>query len=352
MIPAPLRIIVVGIGAMGRTWLDVIAADRRWQVAAVVDYSPVSISLGGVAPPHFTDVEVALEQVATDAVLVVTPPDTRRAVMAPILRRGLPVLCEKPLAGNLADGVALLNATRANGGRLMVAQSRRWLPHIIALRDAVQAGTIGSLGYVTCQFRHPFRNSGWRDQMPEVLIEDMAIHHFDSIRFITGLNGRQVFAHSFRPAWSWFNGNSCAAVDLVLEGGIPVHYFGSWVARGPRSAWDGELILVGSEGALVLQADETVQLYRGEDETPISLPLPKLQPVGLARGLERFAEVVANDALPDPDVEDNILSLALTSAAVAASRTARPVDVDTHLRRVGWSPIRHLRRAQSDSLTV
>ncbi len=341
----PLRIIVVGVGAMGRTWLDVIAADKRWQVAAVVDHSPVSVTVGDATLPYFTDVGLALEQVATDAVLVVTPPHTRRDVMAPILRRGLPALCEKPLAGNLADGVALLNATRANDGRLMVAQSRRWQPHIIALRDAVQAGKIGTLGYVTCQFRHPFRNSGWREQMPEVLIEDMAIHHFDSIRFITGLNGRQVFAHSFRPAWSWFSGNSCAAVDLVLDDGIPVHYFGSWVARGPRSAWDGELILVGSEGALVLHADETVWFYRGEEETPSQVPVPNIQPVGLARGLDLFTQVVAEDAQPDPDIEDNILSLALTSAAVAASRTNRPVEVDTHLRRVGWSPIRHLRRA-------
>jgi predicted dehydrogenase len=336
--------VVVGIGAMGNTWLEVIAADARWHVAAVVDHAPVSVTIGGVAPPYFTDIEVALEQIDADAVLVVTPPHTRRAVMAPILRRGLPALCEKPLAGNLADGVALLNAMRANGGRIMVAQSRRWLPHIIAMRDAVQSGAIGALGYVTCQFRHPYRNSGWRDQMPEVLIEDMAIHHFDSIRFITGLNGRQVFAHSFRPAWSWFSGNSCAAVNLVLDGGVPVHYFGSWVARGPRSAWDGELIFVGSEGALVLYPDETVWLYRGEEEAPIAVPLPQLQPVGLAYGLDRFTQVVANDAQPDPDLEDNILSLALTSSAVAASRTARPVDVDTHLRRVGWSPIRHLRR--------
>jgi predicted dehydrogenase len=336
----PLRIVLVGVGAMGRTWLDLLRNDPHWELAALVDHSPVIMPPNGPTPPQFTDVEVALEQIATDAVLVVTPPHTRRAVMAPILRRGIPVLCEKPLAGNLADAVALLNTTRANGGRLMVAQNRRWLPHIIALRDAVQAGMIGTLGYVTCQFRHPFRNSGWRDNMPEVLIEDMAIHHFDSIRFITGRDGQQIFAHSFRPAWSWFHGNSCAAVDLVLEGGIPVHYFGSWVARGPRSAWDGELILVGSEGALVLQADETVWLYRGEDETPTPLPLPELRVTGLARGLEHFRRVVMSDAVPDPDIEDNILSLALTSAAVAASRTSRPVDVDVHLRRVGWSPIR------------
>lgn len=226
----------------------------------------------------------------------------------------------------------------------MVDQGRRWLPHIVALRDAVIGDLIGELGYVTCQFRIPVRYGGWRTTMPEVLIEDLAIHHFDTIRFITGRNGQRVYAHSFRPAWSWFRGNSCASVDLLLEGDLPVHYFGSWVARGPRSSWDGELLLVGARGALLLREDDTLLHFTEEDAAPRALALPQLDPEGMARGLEGFARAVRREAPADPDGEDNIHSLALTSAAVASSRTGQPVSVDAHLRAAGWSPMR-LRRA-------
>jgi hypothetical protein len=37
-----------------------------------------------------------------------------------------------------------------------------------------------------------------------------------------------------------------------------------------------------------------------------------------------------------PSGEDNIHSLALTSAAVASARSGQPVDVNEHLREAGW----------------
>lgn len=350
----PLRMIVVGTGVMGRTWLEVLRDDPRWTIAALVDSAPDKLNAAGDAfgvpeERRYGNADAAFELAPADAVLVVTPPETHRAISVAALNRGLPVFCEKPLASSLTDGVAVLRAARQSEALLMVGQGRRWLPHIVALRDAVRQGLIGELGYITCQFRVPFRFGGWRDSMPEVLIEDLAIHHFDTIRFISGRNGQRVFAHSFRPTWSWFRGNSCATVDLLLEGDVPVSYFGSWVARGPRSSWDGELIVAGSDGALLLREDETVWLYPGESETPRLLEAPYLAPVGLARGLDIFTRALWGEAAPEPDAEDNIHSLALTSAAVASSRTGLRVDIGAHLRAAGWSPSR-LRPARNASL--
>jgi predicted dehydrogenase len=342
---APLRMIVVGAGAQGRAWLSLLAADPRWTVAGLVDSSPATLSEVGAsfdvpAERRFFDAPLAFEQVAADAVLVITPPETHRAISVAAIERGMAVFSEKPLATSLRDGVAILRAARLRGVPLMVDQGRRWLPHIIAMREAVLGGLIGELGYLTCQFHVPVRYGGWRTTMPEVLIEDQAIHHFDTIRFVTGRNGQRVYAHSFRPAWSWFRGNSCASVDLLLEDGLPVHYFGSWIARGPRSSWDGELLLAGARGALLLRANETLWHYTAEDEEPYQLTLPQLSPMGMARGLDNFTRAVLREAPADPDGEDNIHSLALTSAAVASARTAQPVNVDAHMRAAGWNPIR------------
>lgn len=339
----PLRMIVVGAGAMGRAWLETLCADPRWTVAALVDTSSAALAAAGDAAGvpddrRFTTTARALEAAPADAVLVVTPPEHHRVVSVAALERRIPVFSEKPLAHTLVDGVAVLNAARHHNTLLMVGQGRRWLPHILGLRDAVQSGLIGELGYITCQFRIPFRFGGWRESMPEVLIEDLAIHHLDSIRFITGRNGAKIFAHSFRPAWSWYSGNACAHVEIELAGGVAVSYTGSWVARGPRSSWDGELIVVGSQGALLLREDESVWHYPGESETPEPLALPHIEHGGLARGLEIFTRALRGEGAPEPDGEDNIHSLALTSAAVASSRSGAPVDVDRHLRAAGWFP--------------
>jgi predicted dehydrogenase len=340
----PLRMIVAGAGAMGRAWLQTLAADPRWSVAALADSSPEALRAAGEAfgvpeAARFLSAEEAIARADADAVLVVTPPEAHRAASEAALGRGLAVFSEKPLTAALPDAVAVLAAARRSGATLMVGQGRRWLPHIVAMRDAVAAGMIGELGYITCQFRIPFRFGGWRETMPEVLIEDLAIHHLDSIRFISGRNGARIFAHSFHPPWSWYTGNPCAAVELILTGGVPVHYFGSWVARGPRSSWDGELMVVGSEGALLLREDETVWHYAGEDEAPTPLPLPTFTPAGLARGLDLFTRALRGEIPPEPSGEDNIHSLALTSAAVASAQSGQPVDVVAHLREAGWAPL-------------
>lgn len=339
----PLRMIVAGTGAMGRAWLDTLAADPGWTVAAIVDSAPAALAAAGAAarvPPEwrFADAGAALERVSADALLVATPPEAHRAVAVAALERGLAVFCEKPLAHSLGDAVAILAAARHAEAPLMVGQGRRWLAHIVAMRDAVRAGLIGELGYVSCQFRIPFRFGGWRERMPEVLIEDLAIHHLDTIRFVTGRNGASLYARSFNPTWSWYGGNACAMIDLELAGGLPVSYSGSWVARGPRSSWDGELLLVGADGALLLREDETVWHYVGEDETPQPLALPAFAPSGLARGLAIFGAALRGEGSPEPDGEDNIHSLALTSAAVASARSGQPVEVDQHLRSAGWQP--------------
>lgn len=336
-----MGMLVVGVGAMGRAWLQTLAADPHWRIAGIVDVTAEALESAGEqygvpVAQRFSDFALALEQTAADAVLVVTTPETHRDLILAALRHNIPVLSEKPLTAALADAVSVLNEARARQSTVMVGQGRRWCAHIVALREAIAAGVIGDLGYITCQFRIPFRFGGWRERMPEVLIEDLAIHHFDTIRYISGRNCRRVFAHSFRPAWSWFAGKPCASVDLLLEGDLPVHYFGSWVARGPRSSWDGELIVVGSEGALLLREDETLWLYRGEEETPQPFPVPPLLPAGLALGLERFTQALRGVAPAEPDVEDNIHSMAIVSAAVASARSGVSIDVYAHLHDCGW----------------
>jgi predicted dehydrogenase len=331
-----LRMLVVGTGAMGRAWLEILRAAPGWCISGIVDSAPDALLAAGEAfgvpeALRFAAAADALDHAPADAVLVVTPPEAHLAASVAALERGLPVFSEKPLADTLASGVAVLDAARRSGAVLMVGQGRRWLPHIVAMRDAVRSGLIGDLGYLTCQFRIPFRFGGWREQMPEVLIED-------TIRFITGRNGVRVFAHSFRPAWSWYDGNPCAGVELQLEGDLAASYHGSWVARGPRSSWDGELIVVGSAGALLLREDETVWHYAGERETPEPLPLPRFEQGGLARGLQLFTLALRGEAPSEPSGEDNIHSLALTSAAVASARSAQPVVIADHLREAGWTP--------------
>ena len=64
------------------------------------------------------------------------------------------------------------------------------------------------------------------------LLVDMAIHHVDLIRMVSGRNVERVTALGFRPAWSWYRHEPGLKMLLELEGGLPFSYSGDWSARG------------------------------------------------------------------------------------------------------------------------
>jgi predicted dehydrogenase len=87
--------------------------------------------------------DALLERTDLDAVLVFT--DNRRGAELGVraLRRGLPVMVEKPMAADLAGAAALLDAARANGQALMVNWPTAWRP---AVRHGLALALAGRVG--------------------------------------------------------------------------------------------------------------------------------------------------------------------------------------------------------------
>src|SRR4051812_39690204 len=90
-----MRVLQVGAGGFGRTWLTALASEPAAELVALVDRDPAAL-VDGV--PGFTDLDAALATEA-DLAVVVVPPSAHREVAERCLAAGLPVLDEKPLAG-------------------------------------------------------------------------------------------------------------------------------------------------------------------------------------------------------------------------------------------------------------
>ena len=80
-----MRVIQVGLGGFGRSWAEIARATKGVEFVAAVDPSPAARAwaidaLGLEEATVFADLERALDGTATDAVLVITPPDTHHAV--------------------------------------------------------------------------------------------------------------------------------------------------------------------------------------------------------------------------------------------------------------------------------
>ncbi|WP_045234564.1 Gfo/Idh/MocA family protein, partial [Deinococcus pimensis] len=114
---SPLRVGVVGLGAIGQRLLGVFGAHPEVVVTAVSDLNR-ALSGETASRVRAASVEDPLDLVSrddVDLVYVAVPPAAHRELVLAAARHGKHVLCEKPLATSAADGREMLEAVRAAG---------------------------------------------------------------------------------------------------------------------------------------------------------------------------------------------------------------------------------------------
>ncbi|MHB1134593.1 MAG: Gfo/Idh/MocA family protein [Chloroflexota bacterium] len=331
--PDKIRLAVAGLGFWGRRWVPYVLASPDCELVAAIDPLPAARAAAREAfdlPEEmtFADLASAAERARPDAVAIVVPPKYHVALARQALALGLQVLCEKPLAPTMPEARALLAEVERTGLTFMVSQNYRFRGANRAVKEAIAAGAIGEPAYIHWDFQRAMRFGGWRDEeMDEVVLEDMSIHHFDLMRFFTGREVVEVYARGFRPDFSWFKGRPCAAAVLRLEGDLYANYFGSWVAPGTQTTVNGKVKVAGSAGALEFDTDIADAVLVSEGGRARRTVKGGLDFPGLDRALAHFAHCLQSGQRPETDIRDNIKSLAVDLAALESSRTGQPVRV-------------------------
>lgn len=329
----------MGVGGFGQHWSEALLAAKGVEVVGLVDVSEEALAVTretcgyGVAI-CFPSLEEALASVTADMLLCVTPPQFHREHITTAVAAGLHVLVEKPLATTLADCIAIVEAARAYDRIVAVSQQYRYHPEMQALAKAVRQGAIGRIGQVKLDFYKGwyFDKGNFRRTMPYPLLVDMSIHHFDLLRFITGLEAVSIQGQSWNPSWSDNEGDTSTSLAITMDNGAHVVYNASWCAQGDFSDWNGNWLIEGDKGSLVYEKG-AITLNRSGGRYTISdseaLKPLEMALVGQRMLLARFIDAVHKDQKPGTDVADNIRSIAMVFAAVKAVQTGRPTPVLT-----------------------
>jgi UDP-N-acetyl-2-amino-2-deoxyglucuronate dehydrogenase len=140
-----LRTALVGCGKVGQIHAPALCELPESQFVAVCD--PVFERAASLAQRYgvraFGEVGQLLRDTRPQAVLIATPHPQHAAVAITAADAGAHVLVEKPLAANLRDCDAMLDAARRGGVQLSVISQRRWYPPVRRLQAAIAAGKIG-----------------------------------------------------------------------------------------------------------------------------------------------------------------------------------------------------------------
>lgn len=333
-----MRVILAGIGGWGRIWADAVVQSPSVELAALVEVDEAVIR-EQVARLDFdpglvyADLADALAAVHSDGVILATPPALHHQMSICALKAGKPVLCEKPLADSLEAAEEIARIASERNVLHMVAQDYRYKVAVQTAKRALESGVIGNLSMVTVQFFKGPHLNGYRQKLRYPLIQDMAIHHFDLMRFFIEAEPVSVSARSWNPDWSWFENDAAVSADLGFSNGVVATYLGSWVSTGQYTSWTGNWRFEGEYGIVLLQDDEVLVQQRKrkiEDKGYFEFGSKRIRhvaPVKMALSgqsylLEEFRQAVEQGHLPSTTCQDNLKSLRMIYHTITSSEQA------------------------------
>jgi len=337
-----VKIIQAGLGGHGRNWLTLLqreaAGNGAVELTAVVDPSEwartVAREDGIPAAQIFTSLDDAVKAVEAEAVLIVTPPATHRAVATTALEAGKHVLLEKPLATTVEDARALADLAATRNLTLMVSQNYRFQAPVRTLQRLIAEGAHGIPLAVEITFMKDSRTfwppENFRFSMENPLLLDMSIHHLDMLRAISGRNATAIAVGSWKVPDSLYQGDVALSALIRLDGGIPVTYRGNWASAGPQTTWNADWRILTDRGRLnwinwTGDPHENQIVWQEFDGLETIVPADALAITGFSGSLAAFRESLRTGTPPETNAYDNLHSLEMLFGGVESAQTGTSV---------------------------
>lgn len=191
-----LRVGIAGCGAISRNHLEAFRALDNVQIIGVCDIDPDRARATAAAwgiPAAVTTVGELLG-LGLDLVSVCTPHPTHENVVLQAAAAGVHVLCEKPIAIDLASAERMVTACEEAGVKLGVLFQRRFWPAAQRIRAAIDDGTLGRPIMGQCSVmlhRDPgyYSRDAWRGTWANDgggVLMTQAIHYIDLLQWFMG----------------------------------------------------------------------------------------------------------------------------------------------------------------------
>jgi predicted dehydrogenase len=331
--------IMVGCGAMSAEWLRS-AKEIGIEISALVDLNLELARARGaefqLEAGVFDNLDEAIQKAPAQMLFDCTIPAAHAEVDSKGLMHGLHVLEEKPLAMNLTEAHGLIELAAKNNLVHAVVQNRRFNPSVRKIRRLLDQGWIGEITTVNIDFFVPAHFGGFREKMDHILLTDMAIHPFDTARYLTGANAESVYCEEWNPKGSWWQDGASAHAIFRMSGGIRCTFRGSWCSEGLRTPWDSAWRIVGTKGTICWDGLDDIRgeyvkkpegfFYECEGFVPAEEPDPS-ETRGHFSVMSQFLRNITEGIPAETRSTDNIQSLAMVLGAIESANAGQRITI-------------------------
>jgi len=266
-----------------------------------------------------------------DAVYISTTNELHAQQAIAAAKAGKHILCEKPIAINIPDGKAMLNAAKENGVVFATNHHIRTSGVHQKIREIVQSGLLGDLYIV--RINHavalPERLQGWRltgGNKGAGVILDITVHNIDTLRAALGSEIVEVTAlaatnglakdgieDTSNCTFKFANGviantSECFLVPFNTTT-FEIHGSkGSLVATGVMTQDPtGEIVLTNAEGIKTIEVTDRENLY--------------------VKTIKQFQNAIAGKGEPLATGDDGFASMQGAIAALKSTKEKRTVQI-------------------------
>jgi len=327
-----MKIALVGAGRIGQLHGRLVAAQPDVElIVSDVDAARAREAAEAIGGRVAASPEEALD--TADAVLVTASTDAHARLVSMAVDRRLPVFCEKPLAFDLDETVALVDKIEAAGATVQVGFQRRFDPAYREARRMVESGELGTV-YLVRLIAHD------HEPPPDAyipisggLFRDSSIHDFDALRWVTGQEVTELYAagavRGF-PIFERYDDVDTGAVILELADGT-LAVLGQ-TRHDPRG-YDIRMEVVGSKDSVAVGLGDRTPL-RSLEADARALPGPAWTSfltrfeTAYRTELLAFLRVVRGEIASPCTARDALQAMRIAVAAARSRAEHRPVRLD------------------------
>lgn len=277
----------------------------------------------------FEDHQTMLKDATPDAVWVCSPCFLHADQTVDCLSAGAHVMCEKPMALNVADCDRMIEAGKAKNVKLMVDQTTRFMANLVEMQRIFQAGECGDLvrSWSIRESYHQIKNNAsWRldfDKSGGIVFE-WEVHEIDFVRSIGGrvkeVYAKTAFSRDGAPGFlDYFT-----AVLTFENGG-----YGNLEASQSEHLGMSGRGFSGTTGSAVAVGRDQIRIQTEGDVEPriIDVATPEFKGSNRYLSNRPFVEAILNDGPSPVSGEDAKHNIEIAAAIVESGKTDQVVSL-------------------------
>jgi myo-inositol 2-dehydrogenase/D-chiro-inositol 1-dehydrogenase len=275
------------------------------------------------------DYHKVLEDSSIQAVAICSGTDTHADIIAEAAGAGKHIFCEKPIALDLEQIDAALQAVRDNKVKLQIGFNRRFDPNFRRIWEGIRNGKIGEPHILRITSRDPAPPPIDYVKVSGGLFLDMMIHDFDMARYLIGEEVEEIFALGgvrIDPAIGDAGDIDTAIVSLKFKNGV----FGA-IDNSRRAVYgyDQRVEVFGSAGMLVAENNTPTRTRLSsaeavQEDLPLNFFMHRYIDSYITE-MEAFVECILQDRDPPVGGMDGRMPVVLGKAARMSLERNRPV---------------------------